>query len=80
MNIEERFMKVILPIIQDKNSVSLDQEFKDININSIIYIKLIVTIEEEFEFEFDEEMLVCKSNFCLRDILNYIQKKCRNKR
>ncbi len=40
MNIEERFMKVILPIIQDKNSVSLDQEFKDININSIIYIKL----------------------------------------
>lgn len=79
MNIDERFMKAILSVMKDENNVTLDQKFKDMNISSIIYIRLIITIEEEFGFEFDDEMLVCKPNFCLRDILNYIQKKCMNR-
>lgn len=52
--------------------LDFDVDLKTIGIKSIQFMKLIVAIEQEFDFEFDDEGLLAENYYCLNDIAAYI--------
>ena len=65
--------KIIVESI--KNGVSnvvMEEELKEIGINSISYIEIIVTVEERFEIEFDEEKLVLSHFNTFKEFVEYV--------
>lgn len=51
----------------------MDENLKNIGFNSLIFVKLVVSIEDTFQFTFDDEMLDYNRYKTLRDISDYIQ-------
>ena len=47
---------------QEKGSVSLEQTFEELKVDSISFIGLVVQCEIEFDIQFEDEMLI-SSNF-----------------
>lgn len=55
----------------DKQS-DLSLPFKQLSMNSIVYLKAIVTIEKKYNIFFDDEYLVKDNDFTLDDLVNFI--------
>ena len=53
--------------------ITMDENLKNIGFNSLIFVKLVVSIEDTFQFTFDDEMLDYNRYKTLRDISDYIQ-------
>jgi len=67
----------IISRIQDSIKVHigelpLDSNFSE-TIDSITFIKMIVALEEEFEFEFEDEMLSVSKINNINDLANYVE-------
>ena len=75
--IEKKIKKIIADNI-DIQTISQDigLEFKlaDIGVNSISFIKIIVSIETEFGFEFSDEDLVYNIFPTLESLVSYVRK------
>jgi len=54
-------------------NVDSDELITNIGINSISFIKLVVSIESEFGFEFDDEYLDYKRISTLRSMAKYVE-------
>ena len=52
-----------------------DSTLVDIQVNSIAFISLVVAIEGEYDFEFDDEMLLIGKFNIISDIAKYILEK-----
>lgn len=68
--IEENVDTEISAMIMDSN-----KSLEDFGINSISYIKIIVAIENQFEFEFADEDLDMKNFKTLGNLISYISQK-----
>lgn len=55
--------------------ISIDANLKSTGINSITFIKIVVSLETEFKFEFDDEMLLLTSFSTLRSLTEYTELK-----
>ena len=55
--------------------VSLDVDFASVGLNSLDVIKLIVTLEETFNIEFDDEMLADNAFSNIRALVEYVEAK-----
>ncbi|MDR1002612.1 MAG: acyl carrier protein [Oscillospiraceae bacterium] len=64
-----------LELARDGMDITADSEFADLGMNSLDFIKLIVALEDVFEFEFDDEALDASSYNKISDISKYILKK-----
>lgn len=74
--IEERLLEVFKKTIEPENgSASAKSDLAALGINSITYVKLVVAIEEEFGFEFDDEDLEVGKFESLNSIISYIENK-----
>lgn len=64
----------VLDIINSVNSTeaTLESSLNDLGINSIDFIRIIVTLEDEFDFEFENEMLLYESFSDINSIVKYI--------
>jgi len=58
-----------------KNKIALETEFVNIEINSIIFIKIVVALEEAFDFEFDDEKLLIAEFPTVKSIVEYVEAK-----
>lgn len=54
-----------------------DAELIQLGVNSLIFIKLVVAIETEFDIEFDDEDLEMNSLLTVQDFVDYIDNKLR---
>ena len=73
MDIKNKYFNIVREITSINISHDdLNKEIILFNIDSINYIKLIVAIEEEFNFEFEDKMLAIDAFKSLDDILSYI--------
>jgi len=63
--------------VNDKvsNNISLDMDFNSIGLDSITFIKTIVALESEFDFEFDDEMLLITKFPTIRSMVEYVESK-----
>lgn len=75
-DIENRIRKVLkekFPNIPELQEAGLHSDLSDCGINSMSFIKLIVALEAEFGFEFDDEKLEIEKVKTIQDIIDYIK-------
>lgn len=76
-DVQKRAFKTILSNINGEqlDNISLDTHFSQIGIDSISFIKVIVDLESEFDFEFDDEMLQFMRFPTIRRMIEYVESK-----
>ena len=76
-DIQKRAFEVILSNFNEKetNNISIYSDFASIGVESITFIKIIVALELEFDFEFDDEMLLITNFSTLKSMVDYVESK-----
>ncbi|OGI07988.1 MAG: hypothetical protein A2Y40_06660 [Candidatus Margulisbacteria bacterium GWF2_35_9] len=76
-NLELRVLKIICENQDEKfnNNVTINSSLSDLSIDSITFIKIIIALETEFEFEFDDEILLFTSFPTIKSMIVYIESK-----
>ena len=80
-DINSAVIKKFQQFLQDEKipiNEKIDQQ-KDLvqyEIDSILYVKFAVNLENEFQIEFDDRMLDNKKLKTLNDIIHYLKMKC----
>ena len=59
--------------------ISLDMDFSNIGLDSFTFIKIVVNLESEFDFEFDDEMLLNIVFPTLKTMVEYVESKISSK-
>jgi acyl carrier protein len=78
MNIDERLKKVICGLIIDNDESIKDtindgtDLVADLHFNSISFVKLVIELEKEFEFDFDDEYLNYNTLYSFGKIKEYL--------
>lgn len=74
---EKRIFKVILSNVQEDPAdfITVDTKFSSTGIDSISFIKTIVALEEEFGFEFDDDMLYIDKFPSIQTMIEYVESK-----
>lgn len=57
------------------DTLGRDHNLRDIGINSIGFIKLVIKLEKEFQFKFNEDDLVLGKFVILNDLIDYVEKR-----
>lgn len=60
-------------------NVTLETDFSHAGVDSITFIKIVVALESEFNFEFDDEMLLITAFSAIGSVVNYVESKINNK-
>ena len=74
-NIEQEIVKLMIEVGGLPDNIGLDTTFKEIEIESIIFITLIVEIEDHFEIEFDDENMILSYYQTVGEFVNYVENK-----
>lgn len=76
-DIQNQAFEVILSILNEKemHNMSINTDFPLIGIDSITFIKIVVALECEFEFEFDDEMLLNTKFPTVKSMIEYVESK-----
>ena len=74
---EKRVLEIISESLDDgrNQNVTLESTLEQLNVASIDFIKIIVGLEEEYDIEFDDEMLLFESFMDVTSIVDYVLKK-----
>ena len=74
--IEDELISLYRKYMEDTEVVLLsDTKMTDIEISSVDYIKVIIDIENEFNFEFDDDDLLPDRFEVVKDMVDYIYDK-----
>lgn len=76
-NTQKRAFEVIVSNLKEKSldNVSFDTDFSSVGLDSITFITTIVALEGEFDFEFDDEMLLITKFPTIRSMVEYVESK-----
>lgn len=77
MKVVEDILKVIKEIIEN-DDINLNQSLKEIGCNSITFVKLVVQIEEIYNIEFDDDVLMVDKFSSVDSLVKYIVQKIEN--
>jgi len=73
---QAKALEVIVSTFDSKNGdVTLETGFSDAGVDSITFIKIVVALESEFDFEFDDEMLLITKFPTIRTMVEYVESK-----
>ena len=56
-------------------NIDIDTSLADINLDSIKFIKIVVALEEKFDFEFDDEKLLITEFPTVKTMIEYVESK-----
>ena len=68
----EIIVSTIESIIGD---ITLETELASAGVDSITFIKIVVALEGEFNFEFDDEMLLITAFPTIKSMIDYVESK-----
>ena len=76
-DIQKKTFDVIIENLNEKglDNISFDTEFTNIGLDSIAFIKTIVALESEFDFEFDDEMFLITKFPTVKSMIEYVESK-----
>ncbi len=76
-SIQKKVLEAIILNLGGKNidNVSLDTNFNSIGLDSITFIKTVIALESEFDFEFDDEMLLISEFPTVKSMVEYVESK-----
>ena len=74
---EQKIIDIISQAIGSNNDIVItsDTLFSDLPFDSIKFITIVVTLESEFDFEFDDEMLLITKFPTIRTMIEYVDSK-----
>ncbi len=77
MDFNNRFLQVFNQILENNciNEDQYEKDFSSLELDSITFIKLVVALESEFDFEFDDEMLLITVFPTVRSMYEYVESK-----
>lgn len=71
---DEEIIKVIKEITKN-DEITLNQNVKDVGFDSITFVKIAVKIEEVYDIEFDDDMLIPDKFSTITSIVEYVVEK-----
>ncbi|UED72193.1 phosphopantetheine-binding protein [Brevibacillus sp. DP1.3A] len=71
----KEILKRELELGEQVDQLQLKDSLTSIGLSSLSFIKLIVAIENQFNFEFEDEDLNYKVFQTLQDVVNYVEKR-----
>ncbi len=76
-DIQKNIFNTIISCIRERvsDNISLDMDLNSAGINSITFVSTIVALENKFDFEFDDEMLVITKFPTLKSMIKYVESK-----
>ena len=78
-DIQKRAFNVIAANLDSKiDNVTLETAFAGVGVDSITFITIVVALEGEFDFEFDDEKLLITEFPTIRAMINYVESKVDN--
>lgn len=74
---QKKALDIILSSMDERfiNNVSMDSDFTTIGLDSITFIKIVVSLESEFDFEFDDDMLIVTKFPNIKTMVEYVDSK-----
>lgn len=75
IEIQESILMLINLNVNTNRAISLSTNVCEIGIDSLIFVKIIVSLENEFKFEFDDDKLLLSNFQTIQSLAEYIEKK-----
>ena len=73
-DIQKKVLSIFENILEvDSDSVKEEQTFEELEIDSILFIRLVVQCETEFNIQFEDEMLLITKFPDVKTYISYIQ-------
>ena len=74
-DIKNKVYNIIKQLLTETHDIEDSTPFSDLNINSLSYIRMVIAIEDEFSFEFDDEKLIFSAFPYVVSVYEYILEK-----
>ena len=74
-DLENKVIEIICNNVKSIGAANKDVSLSSLSIDSITFIKIIVNLEQEFNFEFDDEKLLFNAFNTINDLIVYVQDK-----
>jgi acyl carrier protein len=72
-NIEETIINIIKSILDTSDDIKKDAVIRNLGIDSIVFIQILVNIETQFNIEFPDEMLSINTMNTIDDMVETIR-------
>lgn len=72
--VEEKVFEIVKEYVnvENDNDINIDTDFEEMNINSVDFIKIIVRVETDFDFEFYDDDLTMGRFNNMHELIDYI--------
>lgn len=78
-SIEKKVLQIACGVLgRNETELTLNTALTDMDIDSIVYLELLVDIECEFEIEFEDEDLLIETFTSIGDIVDAVRRKTLN--
>lgn len=80
MGVESRLLKILKEKLEVSEAVNIKPEhsLQALDINSVSFVKLVVEIEKEFGFEFQDDSIDMNKLSTVRNLIEFIEENCEN--
>jgi len=80
MDVESRLLKILREKLEVSEAVDIKPEYslQTLDINSVSFVKLVVEIEKEFGFEFQDDSIDMSKLSTVKNLIEFIEENCEN--
>lgn len=72
-NLRSEIVNLMVEAGELPDNIRLDTTFKELEIESVTFISIVVEIEDHFEIEFDDENMLISKYKTVEDFVNYVE-------
>lgn len=80
MDIENRVIEIVQTNIENQRVIDAEAQFSELPINSIEFIKIVIELETEFDFEFEDNKLLFSEFQTVQSMIDYVLKRTEGSR
>lgn len=74
--VEEKLKEILVSELElEEVTLNLNDKFEHLGVNSAVFIKFVVKLEDAFDIEFDDDNLDYDNFQTIADIIRYIEQK-----
>lgn len=74
-DVADIILKMVQERLETEKGVDLDTKLEEVGVDSLMYVELLVEIEEQFGMEFEDDKVSYKELATVRDIVEYVEER-----